>query len=362
MPATDLIGSKPGLRKGGLVAAVLAGAWRSPVEPTLEISELELDEVTPLLYGSGAAALGWRRVSKSKLKDSPSAELLHQAYRLLSLQSDIHEQQIERVFRLLREASVDAVLAKGWAAAGLYPDRTLRPYGDIDVCIRPEHYRRAEEILKAPELSDCRIDLHRHFAEIDDRGIEDVFLRSQMATLGAEQIRTLGPEDHLALLSIHLLKHGAWRPLWLCDIGAAIESLPESFNWDVCLGRNTRRARWIVCAIGLAQRLLQANVQGLPVSARASDLPTWLIENVLKQWANPFAINQPPMSHPVAMSSQWKNPRGLFNGLRERWPDPILATVSVNGRFNNFPRLPYQMANCVARMARFVIGAPDQAH
>ena len=353
--------SKPSLRKGELVGKVLAGVWRSFPFPALEISELELNEVTPLLYGSGAAALGWRRLSKSELKNSPSAEVLHQAYRLLSLQSEIHEQQIEKVFRLLREASVEAVLGKGWAAAGLYPERSLRPYGDIDICIRPEQYKLAEEILSAPEVNDCRIDLHRHFSEIDDRRVEDIFDRSQLVTLGAEQIRILGPEDHLALLSIHLLKHGAWRPLWLCDIGAAIESLPATFNWDLCLGRNATRAGWIVCSIGLANRLLQANTEPLPVSAGERELPSWLIENVLRQWANPFAINQAPMSHPVPMAAQWKSPRGLFHGLRERWPDPILATVSVNGRFNSIPRFPYQLANWMSRIVRLFARSPREA-
>ncbi|MBC8029358.1 MAG: nucleotidyltransferase family protein [Pyrinomonadaceae bacterium] len=353
--------SKLGLRKGGLVARVLAGAWRREPLPALELSELELDEVAPLLYGSGAAALGWRRLSKTELSNSPAAELLHQAYRLLSLQSEIHEQKIERVFRALREASVDAILAKGWAAAGLYPERTLRPYGDIDICIRPQHFELAEEILAAPELSDCWLDLHRHFAEIGERRIKDLFDRSRLITLGAETIRILGPEDHLALLSIHLLKHGAWRPLWLCDIGAAIESLPADFDWDVCLGRNDKRAGWIVSAIGLADQLLEANIEALPSAAQPRELPAWLVENVLKQWANPFAINQPPMSHPVPMMSQWKSPRGMAKGLRERWPDPILATVSVNGRFNSFPRWPYQLANCMSRVVRLVIRSPGTA-
>lgn len=352
---------KPAFRKGNLVARVLAGSWRTSDLPSLEISELELDEVTPLLYGSGAAALGWRRVSQTKLKHSPSAELLHQAYRLLSLQSDIHEQKIERVFRLLREASVDAILAKGWAAAGLYPERALRPYGDIDICIHPQHYKLAEEVLAAPEISDCWIDLHRHFSEIGERRIEDLFDRSRPVTLGAETVRILGPEDHLALLAIHLLKHGAWRPLWLCDIGAAIESLPENFDWNVCLGRNPTRARWTASVIGLAHRVLHANTQFLPAAVQAGELPTWLIENVLKQWANPFAVNQPPMSHPVPIMDQWKSPRGLGRALRERWPNPILATVSVNGRFNNFPRWPYQVANCASRILRMVVRAPGTA-
>ena len=345
---------KPEVRKGSLVAKVLAGVWRDSGAPSLDISEQELDEVTPLLYGSGAAALGWRRVSETELKNSPSAELLHQAYRLISLQSAIHEEKIERVFRSLREASVDAILAKGWAAAGLYPERALRAYGDIDLCIRPQHYKLAEEVLSSPELNDCWIDLHKHFSEIGERPIEDVFDRARLVPLGTEMIRILASEDHLALQSIHLLKHGAWRPMWLCDIGAAIESLPPNFDWDLCLGRNEKRARWIVSAIGLAHRLLDANIQPLPFYAQAMELPAWLVENVVKQWDNPFAINQPPMSHPVPMMSQWRNPRGLAKALRARWPDPILATVSVNGRFNSFPRWPYQIANCMSRVLRLV--------
>jgi hypothetical protein len=219
----------------------------------------------------------------------------------------------------------------------------------------------AAEVLASPEISDCWIDLHSHFSELDERSIDDLFERSRLVPLGAEQIRILGAEDHLALLSIHLLKHGAWRPLWLCDIGAAVESLPDGFDWDVCLGKSNRRARWIVSTIGLANRLLDANIQTLPISTEARELPAWLVENVLRQWANPFAINQPPMSHPVPMMSQLRSPSGLAKALRDRWPDPILATVSVNGQFNSFPRWPYQLASCMSRIVRLVIRAPGAA-
>src|SRR6185295_16999471 len=218
-------------RKGNLVARLLAGSWRE-ASPTVEITERELDEITPLLYASGTAALGWRRVSKTVLRDCSSAEVLHQAYRLQSLQSEIHEQKIEKVFSLLRQAQVDAVLGKGWATAGTYAGMALRPYGDIDICVRPEHFKSAEEVLGVPEASDCWVDLHKHFSEIDERAIEDLFARSRTIPIGEEPIRILGAEDQLALSCIHLLKHGAWRPLWLCDIGVTIESLPANFNWD----------------------------------------------------------------------------------------------------------------------------------
>jgi hypothetical protein len=351
--------SKDALRKGCLVAEVLAGSWRRSAVPALNLSEPELDAVTPLLYDSGTAGLGWRRISKTDLGNSSSGQVLHQAYRLQCLQSGIHEQKIEKVFRLLRDANVEAVLAKGWATAGLYGDRALRPYGDIDLCVRPHQFSLAEKVLTASEANDCWVDLHQHFSEIDDRTVDELFGRSRAVTLGNEQIRMLGLEDQLALSCIHLLKHGAWRPLWLCDVGVAIESLPPAFDWDICLGRNPTRERWVICAIGLATRLLGIDTSGLPPRIHAP-LPEWLVENVLKQWARPFAIDQPPMSHPIPMVDLLRHPSGLLGGLRQRWPNPIIATISVNGEFNNLPRFPYQLANCFTRIGRLLTNSPRE--
>ncbi len=334
------------------MAATLAGSWRGLSSP-LNITEAELDRVTPLLYASGSAALGWWRVRQTNLSATPSAAVLHQAYRLQALQSAIHEKKIEKIFRLLRQASVDAILVKGWLAAGLYPDGALRPYGDIDLCFRREHFQTAKDILASSEATDCWVDPHSRFSELESRSFDELFARSRLVDLGAEKIRIMGSEDHLALLAIHLLKHGAWRPLWLCDIGAAIESLPAEFDWDLCLGKNKTRALWIICAIHLSQELLDADIHPLPMSHRAKELPRWLVSIVLRQWAAPFAINQPPMSHPKPMASYLKTPRGLLKGLRARWPNPIIATVSVNGEFNGFPRLPYQLGNCALRSAEF---------
>jgi len=348
------VSSSDKLRKGGLVAAVLSGAWRQGDLPELNISELDLDEATPLLNGSGGASLAWKRIANTHLQNSASAEVLHQAYRLHSLQSAMHEEKIAKVFRLLRQARVNPILAKGWVAARMYGDSGLRPYGDIDLCVRREQFKAAEEVLNSPEASDCSVDLHRHFVELSDRTFDEILERSGVAALGGEEIRTLGPEDHLGLLCIHFLRHGGWRPIWLCDIGATVESLPEGFDWNVCLGRNNTRASWIESAIGLAGRLLGAKTSHLPVKP-AARLPAWLIENVLTQWANPFAIDQPPMRHPVPMAVLLHHPAGLVDGLRQRWPNAILATISVNGKFNNMPRLPYQLANCLARVRRLFL-------
>ncbi len=344
--------------RGLTVTAILAGCWRSPPLDHLEISELELDEVTPLLYGSGAGALGWWRVRHTELKATSSAQVLHQAYRLQTLQSAIHEGKIKTVFRLLRASSIEPILVKGWAAASLYPERALRPYGDIDLCVRPSDYKTAAALLAGPEATGCWVDLHNAFSELKERTFDQLFERSRLVGLDNNYVRVLSAEDHLALLAVHLLKHGAWRPLWLCDIGAAVESLPPNFSWDVCLGRKKRRADWIVSAIGLANRLLGARIDHLPIAGEAKQLPKWLVAAVLKQWQNPYAIDQPPMRHPAPMANYLRHPSGLLNGLRQRWPDPILATISVNGKLNNMPRLPYQIVNCISRVARLIVRLP----
>src|SRR4030095_492362 len=176
----------------------------------------------------------------------------------------MQKKKIENVFWWWRQAAIDAIVAKGWAAARLYRDAGLRPYGDIDLLVRSDQFGSAEELLRSGEASDCWVDLHQQFFEINDRTETELFARSTLVTGGSEQIRVLSAEDHLALLAIHLLKHGAWRPLWLCDIGAAVENLPCDFDWEVCLGRNGTRAGWIKAAIALAHQLLDANIAAVP--------------------------------------------------------------------------------------------------
>jgi hypothetical protein len=122
---------------GRLVARTLHQSWRSSQPESDQLTIDELDAVTPLLYESGAAGLGWWRIRHTALRDTSSGELLHQAFRLLALRARSHENNIEKLFRLFREVGVDAIIVKGWAVARSYPEQALRPYGDIDLLVRP---------------------------------------------------------------------------------------------------------------------------------------------------------------------------------------------------------------------------------
>ncbi len=343
------------LSRAGLVAATLQTSWRTSPPAELNLSTEQLDEVTPLLYDSGAAGLGWWRIRETNLRDTPSGELLRQAYRLLALQANIHQTKVQKIFRLMRAEDVEPVLLKGWAIARLYPQPALRPYGDIDLYVRPPDYGVAKRVIESEAARGCWVDLHSRISELAETSAEDLFTRSQLVSCGDEQVRVPGAEDHFALLAIHLLKHGAWRPTWLCDIGLLLESIASDFDWDLCLGNNKRRANWILSAIGLAHELVGAEIGTEDIAARAREIPAWLARSVLKEWETPFAIDQPPMSHRAPMRSYLRHPRGFLSDLAHRWPNPILATVSVKGKFNRLPRFPYQLGNCLVRAGALIL-------
>ncbi len=339
--------------RGTLVARSLVGAWR-PSPPGPELSAKELVEVAPLLLGSGAGALGWWRVRRSDLRSSAPALALRDAYRLFALHVALHECAIERAFVLLRSAGVEPILVKGWAIARHYPEPGLRPYGDLDLCVRPGQYVRAQEVLRGLEEEHVPVDLHAGFTNLDERDLDDLYAHSELVKLGDVPVRVLGPEDHLRVLCVHLLRHGAWRPLWLCDIAAAVEFRPADFDWDRCLGSKRRLADWVVCSIGLAHELLGSRVDDTPVAERARHLPRWLVPNVLGQWNTPFPTCQAPMRYPEPMATYLRRPAGVLQALRMRWPNAIEATIGVKGPLNGLPRLPFRLAYCLLRTVRFV--------
>lgn len=347
--------------QGSLTATVLAGAWRRE-PPVALISEDELELVAPPLDVSGAGALAWWRLRRSPLRESTAARGFRESYRLQTVRAAVREAELESLFALLGAAGVDALLVKGWAAGRAYPEQGLRPAGDIDLYVRLEQYTAARDILASPEGRRFWVDLHEGFGELCDSDADELYRRSRVLRVGGSRVRVLGEEDHLRLLCFHLLRHGAWRPLWLCDVAAAVESRGEGFDWEYLLGGMSRRgANWVLSALGLAQRLLGADVEGTPAACAAQRLPGWLVTSVLRRWARPYAAEQVPHNHRAPMAAYLRRPRGFLKDLRRRWPGPIEATVAAGGRFDSLPRWPFQLANCFTRAAHFLAGTSNAA-
>jgi hypothetical protein len=240
------------------------------------------------------------------------------------------------------------------------PELGLRPYGDIDLCCRPDQYSAAAALLKRARGLTFYADLHKGFARLDELSWEELYARSQVVKIGGLEVRIPGPEDHLRLLCVHLLRHGAWRPLWLCDIAVALETRPADFDWSRCMGASRRVADWVACTIGLAHQLLGARVDDTPVAARARHLPSWFVPHVLKHWSAPYPSLYPPRSYMGALATHIRHRRlkSALQALRSRWADPIAATIAMRGPLNELPRLPFQIGDYALRIARFFARRP----
>jgi hypothetical protein len=335
---------------GTQVALVLAGCWRASVESVSFVAS-QLEAIAPLLRTTGAAALAWRRIRASALADTEAGQALRDAHRHQALQAAMSERIAKRATGLLADAGIDAVLVKGWAIGRLYPEKGLRPYGDIDLCVAPADFAAAQTVLPASEFAG-RVDLHRGFEKFGGREWDELLAASSVTSIGGSPIRVLSAEDHLRLLCFHLLRHGGWRPLWLCDVALALESRPSDFDWDRMLRASRREADAIACTIGLAHHLLGARVDDTPLAARARRLPRWVVPAVLKQWGTPHRARLPVgafLSRPVL-------------ALREtpwHFANPVEATIAIGGPWNDWPRIPFQILHAALRTAQFAVRLPQ---
>ena len=336
----------PGVSK--LIAKILVGSWR-PLPPPLEVSNHELLRSVPFLLQSGAGALAWQRVATSSLLTSEASNELQQAYRLHTLQALRHERDIRKVVSLLHGEGIEPILVKGWSVARLYPEPGLRPYGDIDLCVHPDDFARAKSLLKETEGKACDVDLHRGFRMFGHESWKELNSRSALLEIDGVDVRVLSSEDHLRLICFHFLREGAWRPLWLCDIAVAVETRPQDFDWELCLGREQKSQHWFACAILLAHHLVEASLDGVSSLVTSKRLPRWLMPSVLREWSAPSM----PLRHRTPMSRALQVPAETLRGLRAHWPNPIEGTIGVRGPFNEMPRLPFQLGQCFLRAARY---------
>ena len=340
------------IEQGRRLAAVLRGSWRS-APPPATFDATGWDATTVRLLETGGGALGWWRIRGSSLQHEQASADLQNAYYLLSLAAFRNEDLVVEVLRLCGAAGIDPILAKGWVTTRLYPTPGLRPYGDIDLFVRPGEYAAAERALADFRDRPLSVDLHAGFPDLADRSFEDVLTRSRVLSIGGVRARVPGSEDQLRHLCVHFMRHGAWRPMWLVDIAAALESVDGTFDWDYCLCGARQRTRAVACAAGLAHALLGARFDHGTFCNAPDSLPQWLVPTVLRQWGERY---ERYTDRPFAMTL--RHPDAVIAALRRRWPNAVETTMSVRGPFNDLPRLPLQLADCAVRFASFAVRLP----
>jgi hypothetical protein len=323
-----------------------AGGWRAAPTP-IALAAADLNEIAPLLIAGGGAGIAWTAIRGTDVETSGAAVSLRQAYQYGALTAAVSQRALVDSVTWLREAGVEPLVAKGWAVARLYSRPELRHYTDIDVYVSPDQYARAAHALESQPRAAIPIDLQRGFSELDDRPLAKLYRRSQLVPLDEVQIRVLSSEDHLRMVCLHFLRHVGGRPIWLCDVGAMLESLPAGFDWDYCLSGSRRRAAWLACVIELAAELLDARrVSSAAIARRA--VPDWVTAGVLRQWNRDAAAWSPK-----TLTRYFRQPSSIVEALRERWPDPFLASLRCGGYPGRSPRLPYQCVAFAGQMASF---------
>jgi Uncharacterised nucleotidyltransferase len=300
-----------------------------------------------MLMATGVPALAWWRL-RSASADPKIEASLHDAFRLQTLDARLHERRLARAAALLQAAGADYVLAKGWAVARHYARPGLRPYGDLDLFVAPEHHERARRVLTEHDQETLHVDLHagvpllgRAWPEVRD-GAEEV-------TVEGVRVPVLRAEHHLTLLCLHLLFHGAWRPTWLCDVAAFVETVPEEFDWDRVGGGSRRQLEQCRAVVVLSQTVLGADLGRTPWGGHAA-LPRWLPSAVRRAWG---AGGHYSVTTRLGLTEP--RPRELMEAVRVRWPNPIEASFRWRAPLNAFPRLPFQFMDVAARAGRLLL-------
>ncbi len=260
------------------------------------------------------------------------------------LQIKAQERRAVQAVELFRKNGIEPILIKGVAAAQFYPPSKLRASIDVDLAVSAADYPSAYDLSRSLAADGMAIDLHRELRHLETAAWDDLFRRSVLLRLDGENVRILGPEDNLRVLCVHWLTDGGAIKDRLWDVYYAVKNRPPNFDWDKFLGPvSKRRRRWMICTVGLAHKYLDLDIRDTPIAEQALDLPGWLIVTVEREWASETR-NWP-------LEASLNDPKMLFAQLRKRMrPNPIWATVQMEGSFDAKTRVHYQFANAIRRV------------
>lgn len=332
------------------IASVLRRSWAPEAAAGGMPPPENLDRCIQRLVDGGVGGLAWWRLREGELSSRAEVAPLRAAFQHHALTAARQGRDLPHLLAHFNAEGIEPILFKGWTLARLYPHRALRPFGDFDLLVRESEAERGRIVLRSlgPDLqSRADVDTASTLARyLPDRTEGALFGRARSETLDGARFRTLAPEDHLRLVALHQLHHGAWRPLWLCDVAVLVESLPSDFSWSLCLAGDPHLSEGVLVSVALAQELLGARV---PPGTPAVTVPGWLRRAVFHGWVHGYE-SIPPSLYELRKLG-WS---GAWRAVRARWPDPVSATVHLRAPFRSVPRFAVQLAECLRRAADFV--------
>lgn len=253
------------------------------------------------------------------------------------------EAKAAKAFQLFRAAGIEPILIKGLAAAANYPAEQFRDSIDLDLAVPHQRLDEGWKVVASPEANGLAIDLHDELRHLDTLPWTVLFSRSGEVQVEGGSIRLLAPEDHLRVLCVHWLTDGGSNYSRLNDIRFAIENRSDDFDWETVIRDVPDRwRRWLSCAIGIAGRTFDIDLKGTPFADAVDTLPAWFLRTVENEWASETKFRSLASS-----ATDWTSFR---KQLKKRFPpNPITATILMNGSLDARTRVFYQIGTTVRR-------------
>lgn len=324
----------------------LRGAWSNKKKHTDSVA---LDaELSRDLIAGGVGGIAWNSLKHCQFDtfDSGMNELKN-TYQSLAIIELRDQSEILSVGRRLQNIGITPLTFKGRALSSYYSPSHIRPTGDLDIIVPEDQFEAAFTCLKANSIAHniepngedsvftmesndngkhLKVDLHRSLSRFGISSTQELFNASVESSLPDPSIfRMPCLEHHIRIVTIHFLRHGGWRPLWLCDIAAIMDAIDSEFDWSLCLGENRIFAEWIVISMKLAEQMLHAKTLLYPTEFKDVVVPNWVSKTVSKE------LEQP--NYKKHRRPKFSNVNGFRNRaveLRLRWPTPLVAMTSEN--------------------------------
>jgi hypothetical protein len=260
---------------------------------------IDWDTLVELAFHHDAAALllDWLSAA-DPVADAPAAVLarLRRARAANALRHRLLMQELASVMTWTHGREIDVIVLKGAALAEtVYEHAALRPMGDVDLLVHPEHREHLEELLlsqgyvlerpwtaakdwhlrndyhlsyrkRLQGLPDACVELHWDL-DLPSRpfrlGLDAVWARAVPARIAGVSARILCPEDALLHLCLHACKHKLTSSLRMyCDIARLAHRCGSRFDWDAFVQRAEEAGAnaFVYAPLALARDLLEAPV------------------------------------------------------------------------------------------------------
>ncbi|MDQ6841612.1 MAG: nucleotidyltransferase family protein [Actinomycetota bacterium] len=258
-------------------------------------------EVVRLADQHGVVAFVRQSVARAGVAVPPAAEAplrdawVGQVAYVMSL-----DLALERILDAFVQANIPVIVLKGPALARtIYPARTLRPYGDVDLTVHEDDQERAAAALSANGFLEAPYEPEIARLAHADHGAEEAFHRifvkepqgllielhvdplqlgikpaceagrweRAIAVPGLRGALMLGYEDQVVQLAVHAHKHAFGRLIWLKDLDLLLRR-DHPLDWrivsSVARSEGVRASVWY--ALRLTSSLLRSD---MPAQARA---------------------------------------------------------------------------------------------